>query len=382
MLESGYKVDVWKEQHGELKIKGGFSYQRSTYDVKSPGITPDSTYFSFNPNTVKEFNGEVQYSQNITPTIKALVGLASSRVYNVTYKADFGEITPDDQLIPNTTGTSVDSHFSKTTNSAFFDTTYAPLENITFFLGGRLDKPDGLDTAFGPRASVVVNATKATTLKLIASRGFRNPTIGEAIPYEPGPQTLHPEKLDSYESVVEQKIGDWGTLTGSVFYSDLSDVLLIQESPDLSTFYSTNFRGLTSKGLELDFKAQLEKTLQGYLTFSYAKARNKDTMSDFKNLPSYLSRGGISWRVCDEIVASPEVVFGSSTKTDTGYTFDSYFTSNMTFLLFPDSKGVNISASVYNIFDNDYARLTGGQSTFSEAINNGRQFRLQASWLF
>jgi outer membrane receptor protein involved in Fe transport len=59
--------------------------------------------------------------------------------------------------------------------------------------------------------------------------------------------------------------------------------------------------------------------------------------------------------------------------------------ANLTLVSYPVAGGLNLSASVYNIFDNEHVRLYDflPLATSSQvSVENGREFRLQMGWQF
>lgn len=379
--EVGYKGTIAEEQNGELFLRAYYTNHRALLNVEEPGYEdPANTYFFDSITAVRSVGSEARYAQDIFDSLRALVGVQVDRTYRDKYDSYSGEITPGGSFVPDTE-LHVDQSFDRTDKSAFFDFEYAPLDRVSFFFGGRWDKPTGLDAAFGPRASVVGKATEDMTVKLLYSQGFRNPTIGEGAINPVAPQQLDPEKIKFYELMVEQRFGDWGSVVASVFYNDRSDDLVFLERDDFNDYY-TNTKGLTSKGAELSGTARFNETIRGYFNFSYTEAKNKDGLMAIRTTPAYMARSGLSFTVNDMIIASPEVLFGSSTKSDLGDRFGSYWISNLTLLSAPVNEGLSVSASVHNLFDQEFKRYSTGLEENARSFENGRQYRIQTMWRF
>jgi len=380
-VEAGYKLNLWEEQKAELLLRAYYSndYYRGLFTFPS-GDEIGSTSYDRYRNQLRTRGAELRYSQNILENVKGLAGVELSRVYQARFTNEFQQIDPTGDLVPDSTSGYV-QNLPQSTSSYFFDVMYAPIEEMNIFLGGRFEKPSDLSTAFGPRASVVVNPVKGTIFKLLYSQGFRNPNLGESFIYQPAPQRLDPEKLNFYEFLVEQRFEDWLSVTASVFYNDLKDSLGEAFVEDGNIYY-TNYKGFTSKGVELEARARLEKGMQGYAHFTHTDARNKDTLTDLENTPAYLARLGLSFDVGEVFSVSPEIMYGSSTRTDDGNYFDSYVIANLTLASFPIARGGTLAGTVYNVFDSDYVRYYGGSGADSKAMEAGREFRMQATWEF
>lgn len=382
--EAGYRLKVNEDQNGELFARAYFINHRGLFDASEPDFDdPSLTSFYTTITAVRSAGSEVRYSQNIGDSLRALVGAQVDRIYRDKYDAYGGLLSPDGMLIPET-DFHEDQVFDRTEKGAFFDLEYAPLDRLSFFFGGRWDKPSDLSAAFGPRASIVGKPTEDTTMKLLYSQGYRNPTIGESAvnPNDPN-QSLDPEQIQFYELMVEQRFGDWGTAIASVFYNDREDDLIYYERDQVEFYdYYTNTKGLSSKGIELSGTARFNETIRGYANFSYTEAKSRETYQEIRNTPSYMARTGLSFSIKDLMIVSPEILFGSSTRTDTGDRFDPYWVSNLTLLSAPVSEGLSLSASIHNLFDEEFKRYSTGTEDRSRAFDNGREFRLQAMWRF
>lgn len=378
-LEAGYTFDIWKEKKGELLARSFYTYDRYRLAYEYPGDEDSVSRESYR-NWGQTIGAELRYSQNITEEVRFLVGAEVIPDYDSHFigegqtKASSGDIVPDSEYY-----TRLD--FERTDRSYFFDVSYSPIEELSIFLGGRVDSPTGLSTAFGPRASIVGQPVEGTILKLLYSQGFRNPTLGESQTGEGFPEAPDPEELNFYEFLIEQRVSDWGSVVASVFYNELTDFIDIAEIRDIDTFYG-NFDGVRSKGVELSANANFNNSVKGYLNLSFAEGRNIATQSDIENISAFQARSGFSFRYEDYLIASPEVIFGSSTKTNQGFRYSSYWISNLTLISAPVSDGAEISASLYNIFDNDYYKLSDGRDDVAKAMESGREFRLQGTWRF
>jgi len=379
--EGGYKYKVWNEQNGVLLARSYYTHDRIRNQFEFPGAS-ENTVFNANKTVTDAAGGELRYSQDIMEGVKGLVGFEYTRVYSNQFDTDFVERTPSGEIVDEgASGTMTD----RTMQSYFFDLMYSPIDEATLFLGGRLDKFSELDPAFGPRASLVIQAAEHTVAKLMYSQGYRNPSIGEAKTTDSRPAQVDNETLNFYEASVEQRYQDWLNVTASIFYNDLSDTIGFAAFENGDVFYN-NFKGFRSKGIELQATAQVDDDLQGYAHFTYAVGEDKSTGKDIESYPSYIARTGLSLGLPSAyLIASPEIMFASSSTALDGHEFDPYMIANLTLLSYPVAHGFNVSASVYNIFDKDFVRVIAARPDKPDserAVEDGREFRLQANWRF
>lgn len=380
--EVGYKTSVWEEQEGEFLTRGYYTYDRYRVLNRFPNpSSPPNSLLERNRFNTQAAGAEVRYSQRIAKGLKAVAGAEVTRIFDNEFGQAFREVSGDETLFQ------VDNQKEvlRTIQSYFFDLMYSPVEEATLYFGGRLDKFTELDSVFGPRVSLVLNPIDSTTVRFVYSKGLRNPSIGETNASEEVNTPVSNEDLNYYEAFVEHRVDDWLSVSTSVFLSELSDTVGFVAFEDGSQKYG-NKKGLRSKGVEVDFRAQLSNSIESYGIFTYAEGRDKDRDAAFTAIPRTLARLGLSYgNKVDSIAVSPEVVFGNGTRGNTGKEFDPYTLVNLTVTSYPTDLGFNLSASIYNIFDEDYVRLVGSDPTnpaSERAVEAGREFRLQAKWDF
>ena len=384
--EVGHTWDIWKEMEGELLWRVTHSYDRFKGLSHFAGPTGPG-YIAMNQNftSVNTTGSELRYSQNLTDTLKGVIGTEFNRTYEARTAFDTQEYSPEnDTVYDDSFGFNQD----RSAMAYFFDLAYSPLEEISFYGGGRFDHyyQENIDTAFGPRLGVVAEPVDGTILKLLYSQGFRAPNIGERTILVATPRALDNESVDTYEFVAQQVANEWLNLKGSVFYTELSDTIAVVNSEDGTPIF-TNLDGFRTRGVELEAVARVDKDLQGYTTFAYSEGTDRTTGEDVDYIPHYTARLGVSAGFEDAfVIASPEIQFGSSSEAASGYEFDEYFITNLTLVSYPLYKGFQLSAAVYNMFDKKYVRPGGSYSfdpVFTErSPENGRMFRLQGSWTF
>jgi outer membrane receptor for ferrienterochelin and colicins len=380
--EIGYKFDVWEEKEGELLLRNYYTLDRSRNIFRYPASTAGNTTQVYNRYTTQASGTELRYSQNITDNFKGIVGTEWLRVFENRFFQSEGEYTPSDEQI------SFDSSGEAphlTATSYFYDIMYSPTEEVSVFFGGRLDRFSGLRSAFGPRASVVINPNEVTTARFMYSQGLRNPAIGERSTPAASSKAVDHETLNFYEAMLERRFEGGITTSGSVFYNDLSNTVDFAEFEDGNQTYK-NGPGFSSRGIELQATAQLAEDIQAYGNLTYAEGRDKNTDRAIKSFPHTLARLGASFgEKQGAILVTPEFIFGSGTEGETGKEFNPFMLVNLTLVSYPVGNGLNLSASAYNIFNKDYVRLVGSRPDNADserAVEAGRTFRLQAAWDF
>jgi len=146
----------------------------------------------------------------------------------------------------------------RTTSSLFFEDIYNLSEDTDVALGGRVDKYSDLDTQFSYRVGLVNRWFKNTLItKFIHSTGHRAPTFAEKyakahIGFRAGDDFLKPEDIKSYELMVIYKPNEQHHFSINGYYSELSNVIDIEEEITTSIGHM-NYPKRLSKGLEAEY---------------------------------------------------------------------------------------------------------------------------------
>ena len=132
-------------------------------------------------------------------------------------------------------------------NAIFGEYRYAFSDDITFFLGGRLDDHSDTGLFFSPKAGASVLLTEADTLKFVYSRSLRRPAESELRRVQRAHEDAEAEELDSYEIIYERELNKHNTVSMSVYYYSTGLESLT------NSFSSEKIGQLETAGLELSW---------------------------------------------------------------------------------------------------------------------------------
>jgi outer membrane receptor for ferrienterochelin and colicins len=257
------------------------------------------------------------------------------------------------------------------------------------FVGGvRHDEYDSFGGTTNPRLAIIYQHSDATTLKLLYGRAFRAPNVYELY-YNDGDNTmkaagsLDPETIDTYEAVLEQKLNKNLSTTTSVFHYKIDDVIdtYLDPSDGLSVF--RNLNEVTANGIETALLGRWENGAKGRASYTFVEARDGETDAILVSSPKQLAKFNIIYPLMEKnLFAGIEVLYASKMKTLTGnYTEDSWIT-NLTLTYENIVKGLEISASVYNLFDVDYGHPGGAEHTEDIIYQDGTTYRIKLTYRF
>lgn len=344
---------------------------------------PDSTLVSTTQSRQRIYStgGEVRLTQPITDDVKALVGVELARTYKGRETVAFADIDSGEFAFEGGGSRS----FNRTNSSYFADLIYSPIDEVDVFLGGRVDKVSGFDPELGPRLALVTRPLTDTTVRFLISQGYRTPSLAETSRVVEQQPKLNPEKIETYELLIDQQIDEGFLVRGGVFHSDLSDTIGANQNFDVPGLYA-NLAGFNTTGFEFEAVYELNDKIQGYTTYTYTEAKDTSLDTHIRGYPSSVARTGISVGTGDDLLTiSPEVAFASSTRAGSGYRFEPYAVANITVLSSLGLEGFGLSASVYNIFDEEFPRLDLIDELTPDrerSIQPSRELRIQASWIF
>jgi outer membrane receptor for ferrienterochelin and colicins len=232
-------------------------------------------------------------------------------------------------------------------------------------------------------------------LKALYGSAFRGPNGYERF-YDGtgfvGNPDLGPERIQTAELVVEHSLTPQFRATGAAYYYWIND-LVDQEpldpngpDPDLNTW--KNLAKTEAYGLEL----QLEMAnwsrfrLDGRLGYAIQEARG-ETESEgaerLTNSPTHKVNFNLTAPFFkDELFGSIEVLYLSSRRTLLGDKTDDHTITNLTLFNDRSIEGLEISASVKNLFDEKYSDPGSGEQVQDQIAQDGRTFWFKIKYGF
>ncbi|HYD93934.1 MAG TPA: TonB-dependent receptor [Noviherbaspirillum sp.] len=265
---------------------------------------------------------------------------------------------------------------------------YTLRPDVLFNAGGRYDHDSATGQhQFNPRLALIWKATPATTLKALYGTAFRAPNAYELYYDLPGAggqkanPSLKAERIRTQELSAEHHLSPNTRVTASLFRNTVSDLITQTEDPADGLLVFRNLNRAVAHGTEVE----LEKAWSGGAVlrtgYSWQKARGAGG-GDLVNSPRHLAKFNLSapllrtgWR------AGAEAQYVGRRLTLRGETAG-YWLANLTLSALRLAPGLELSASVYNLFDRRYAD-PGAEEHAQDAIRqDGRTWRLKLSYSF
>lgn len=251
--------------------------------------------------------------------------------------------------------------------------------------GLRYDRYEVFGGTVNPRAGLILRPWQRTTIKLLYGSAFRALSMFEMYYAGPGvlppDAPLKPETIGSSEVVWEQAVGRHTTLTASGFYDRMNN--LVGEVPAPLPGYATyaNVADVRARGVELEAATKYASGFEGRASYSVQDAVNRETGELLSNAPKHLAKLNVIVPLMGEkLFAAVDAQFISRRKTLEGGWVGSYPVINLTLFntrLFPH---VDLSASLYNLFDKRFDDPGGREHVQSVIPQDGRSFRVKLTW--
>lgn len=262
---------------------------------------------------------------------------------------------------------------------------FAIASKLTLSAGLRYDHYSNFGGSSNPRLGLIYHLFHPTTLKLLYGTAFRAPEPFEVTPdfgafYDDNRQ-LRPETIRSVEGIVEQGIGPHFTLSGSVFQNRIRNLISLETENGHQQYQNSDQANAT--GVEVALHGHLTSGLQGRASYSYVNAKQPVTHQILTDSPQHLGKLNLSYPLVQQrLFASVDAQYTSPVQTLAGNTVSGFSVFNVTLLGHTLGKHLDISTSIYNIFNKQYFN-PGRPEDVQDAIQqNGRNFRIKLTGRF
>jgi outer membrane receptor protein involved in Fe transport len=276
----------------------------------------------------------------------------------------------------------LDDHRTARLWAYYFQEEFSIRKNLTFVAGLRDDWYQKHGNTLSPRVGLVFNPTPATDLKASFSRAFRAPNSYESF-YASGSgvsgnPSLLPEKIQAFEVDVEHRFDKRFHASASGFVNHIDGFIDQTADPDLGKPIYANSGPLRTKGIELELGAKWAGGLEGSISDSMQTSRIVTTGDVLTNSPKQLAKVNLSLPLIREkLFTSFEAQSTSRRRTVAGTDLGGFLIMNTTLYSRRLWKDLDLSASLYNVFDKRYADPADIEHDQASIPQDGRSFRVK-----
>jgi outer membrane receptor protein involved in Fe transport len=281
----------------------------------------------------------------------------------------------------------LDDHRSSRVWALFVQDEFRIAPSLLLNAGLRHDAYETFGGTTNPRAALIFNLDHATTLKALYGRAFRAPNLYELYSQDGGltqkpSGRLRPETIESYEFVAERQLARSLRGTVSLYHFDAARLISIYSDSSDGLLVFGNLNRVRSTGIEFEAEGSTGPVAA---RASYALQHVRDAEQDLApvNSPTHVGRLGVSVGLLrDRAHASGEFRFLSARRTVLGGRVPAYGLVNLTLIGQPMSRGLELSASVYNLLNRHYADPGGEELAQELVVQDGRVVRFGARYQF
>lgn len=266
------------------------------------------------------------------------------------------------------------------------------LENVRLNLGVRYDHFPTFGGTTNPRLGLIYNPFSGTNLKFLFGTAFRAPSVYEKY-YHDGfntqkpNQDLDPETIETFEFIVEQALGGSLRGTASLFYNRIDDLITFVTDPNDGLLFNKNLQDADTLGVEVALEGKIMGKVDSRISYSFQNTEDRDTGVKLTNSPAHLDKINLIAPLYKEtLFGSLGTQYVSKRKTLSGkYTDDYYLTNLSLFSRFKNIqvfggdwiRGLEISGTVYNLFDQNYGDPGSEEHLQNQIPQDGRTYRIK-----
>lgn len=355
------------------KYQGYYVYQDNTVNPISPFL-----YINNDSSICERWGAEFKVTRRMFEKHKVTIGIEYQDNFRQDQK-NFNE-DPFSQIL--------DDKRSTQKLGIYLQDEFEILKNLILNAGMRYDHYQTSGGTTNPRIALIYNPYEKTTVKLLYGRAFRDPNAYEQF-YNDGEITtknspnLRLETINTYEAVLEQYIGNCLRLVATGYYYKINNLITQQTDPIDGLLIYKNIEEIKARGLELELEGKWASGLEGRISYAFQETKNILTNDILTNSPKHLAKVNlIIPLIKKKLFAGIEEQYTSKRKTLAGNYAAGFFITNLTLFSQNLLKKLEVSGSVYNLFDKKYGD-PGSEEHLQDIIQqDGRSFRFKLTYKF
>jgi len=251
-------------------------------------------------------------------------------------------------------------------------------------LGIRHDSYYGQNGSTNPRAALVFTPRKQTAFKFIYGTAFRTPNAYELyfLSGTPGGLDLSPEKIRTFETVWEQGLSQHLRFSASGYLNKIDN--LIEQVPISSaqgTYTFLNMGRADSKGIELELARSFPGGWEGTASYCLQQTTDGATQQRLSDSPEHMAKLNLSVPVFrKKLFAGLDSQYMSTRGTLAGSRVPGFTVVNLTLLGRRLTHHLDLSASVFNLFDKKDFDPAASEHRQDALQQDGRNIRVKLTW--
>ncbi|HTZ19073.1 MAG TPA: TonB-dependent receptor, partial [Dissulfurispiraceae bacterium] len=271
--------------------------------------------------------------------------------------------------------------------SIFAQDEYNVLRSLILNAGLRFDYYGTFGSTINPRVALIYAPAETTAVKLIYGTAFRAPNNYELYYQVAGSELanpgLRPEKINTYELLLEQYMGKHLRGTAAVFYNRIKDLIEQQTDPGTGLLVFRNADKVEAKGMEFELQWVSEDGYKATASYTAQDAKDQTKHESLVNSPKHLAKINFTFPIwSDKLFMGSEEQFTSSRRTLANAKTGNVYLTNVTLFSQKIIKNLEFSGSVYNLFDKKYGDPGAEEHLQDIILQDGRSYRVKLTCRF
>lgn len=353
-----------------------YSYDgTSVYDFAAPGA---ATLPVINKDLGRGtwWGADFQYTAAILKSSKVIAGAEYRN--NTRQSQSNYDVDPYRQYLDDTRNSTVMSLYLQDESRI--------MDAVILNAGLRWDHYASFGSTVNPRVALLYRPFRKSVVKLLYGEAFRAPNTYELFygvtGYKPNPD-LEPEKIKSWELVYELTFGSHVRSSFSAFSNTIDGLIGQQVDPADGALQFQNLDAVEAKGVEFELEGSWQNGVQARASYTYQQAEDRKTGESLTNSPHHLAKCNVTAPLLrTKVFAGFEVQYTSGRKTLAGNEAAGYLVANLTLLGKKLLPGLDLTVSVFNLFDKSYGDPVAADFRQDVIEQDGRTFRAEATYHF
>ena len=260
--------------------------------------------------------------------------------------------------------------------------------NLLLNAGLRYDHYDTFGSTLNPRVGLIYSPWEKTTFKLLYGQAFRAPNDFELYYDVPSfgqaaNPDLQPETIRTYELIYEKYLPAHLRFSASGYYYEIDDLISQTLQPGTGLYIFDNVDRVQANGVEFELEGKYPGGLLARVSYALQRTEDAITGAELSSSPRHLIKGNLIVPLYrDKVFAGLELQYRSTIRTLSGGRAADFVIGNLTLFSKEIVKGLEVSATVYNLFDTQYGSPGAGDHLQDIIGQDGRSFRVKLTYKF
>lgn len=254
---------------------------------------------SWSNQTNLTYNGHKQYVGEMGPNIETPLshGAMLETAFTGTLADNANLLVGGSYENFNSSMKSLGGEYDTRRSTGYAQLDYRPWEPLKLIGGIQVNKIEGLEENFSPRAGAIVDITDYTGVKVLYSEAYKGPVGSTTVLLTPqieGDPNLNPELIRTWDVqwFLER---DQYYITTSYFRSRTTDLMDARFVPALGKLKYSNGSEVISEGVEVEAKYALNDVWEVTGSLSFNSVEEGTVKNDAFFAPNRMAKAGISY---------------------------------------------------------------------------------------